>query len=322
MAYVSSDQLNRARQIPALDYILRYESGKIKKVGNEYRLRDHESLAVGDKGWYWHSKGIGSKSALDFLTDVRGYGLVDAVCFLLNEQPHGRERSGISVKQPTMITSTQNTKPDRTPFAISRHNMNNNRVIAYLQSRGIDKRLILDCINRGDLYESAYRHDCIFKGRDENGAVKYAAIRSTTSAFKGDAEGSDKRYSFLLPPANARSNTVMVFESPVDALSHQTMCIQGYTPQFDGWRLSLGGTSILGLEHFFKHKPQVNHCIVCTDNDEAGEFAAAKIMDIDGVTTERLLPSSGTDWNETLLALQKAERLVNRVQNSARHERR
>ena len=321
MAYVSSDQLDRARQIPALEYILRYESGNIKKVGNEYRLRDHESLAVGDKGWYWHSKGIGSKTALDYLTDVRGYGLVDAVCFLLNEQPHGRKHSDRPNKTPTMNTSTQKSKPERTPFAIPRHNINNNRVIAYLQSRGIDKGLILDCINRGDLYESAYRHDCIFKGRDKNGAAKYAAIRSTTSAFKGDAEGSDKKYSFLLPPTNTISNTVMVFESPVDALSHQTMCIQGFTPQFDGWRLSLGGTSILGLEHFLKHKPQISHCIVCTDNDEAGELAAEKIMDIDGVTTERLLPSIGTDWNETLLALQRAERTYNRVHNSTRHER-
>ena len=41
-------------------------------------------------------------------------------------------------------------------------------MIAYLQSRGIDKGLILDCIGRGDLYESAYRHDCIFKGKDAN----------------------------------------------------------------------------------------------------------------------------------------------------------
>ena len=171
------------------------------------------------------------------------------------------------------------------------------------------------------MYESAYRHDCIFKGRDENGAVKYAAIRSTTSTFKGDSEGSDKRYSFLIPPANFKSRTVMVFESPVDALSHQTMCIQGFAPQFDGWRLSLSGTSILGLEHFLKHKPQVNYCIICTDNDKAGEFAAAKIMDIDRVTTERLLLLSGTDWNETLLALQRAERTYNRVLNITRHER-
>jgi hypothetical protein len=320
MAYVSSDQIERARQIPALDYILRYESGNIKRVGTEYRLRDHKSLAVGNKGWYWHSKGIGSKTALDFLTDVRGYGLVDAVCFLLNEQPQGLEYICRPIKK-SQLTSSEKTKSERASFSIPRHNINNNRVIAYLQSRGIDKGLILDCINRGDLYESAYRHDCIFKGRDETGIVKYAAIRSTTSAFKGDAEGSDKRYSFILPPTDLNSNTVMVCESPLDILSHQTMCIRGYIQPFDEWRLSLGGTSILGLEHFLKYNPQVNHCIVCTDNDEAGDITAAKIMDISKITAERLLPSFGTDWNETLLALQKAERVQNRVQSITRQER-
>jgi len=321
MAYVSSDQLERARQIPALDYILRYESGNIKRVGNEYRLRDHKSLAVGNKGWYWHSKGIGSKTALDYLTDVRGYGLVDAVSLLLNEQPHGRENPGRYAKSSSKHKSSQTIDNERKRFSIPRHNRNNNRVIAYLQSRGIDKELILNCINRGDLYESAYRHDCIFKGRDETGIVKYAAIRSTTSAFKGDAEGSDKKYSFILPPTDLNSNTVMVCESPLDALSHQTMCIRGFIPPFDGWQLSLGGTSILGLEHFLKHKPHITHCVVCTDNDEAGDIAAVKIKDIVGVTTERLLPSFGTDWNETLLALQKAERVQNRVQSTTRQER-
>ena len=321
MAYVSSDQLERARMIPALDYVLSYESGNIKRIGNEYRLRDHESLAVGNKGWYWHSKGVGSKTALDFLTDVRGYGLVDAVCFLLNEQPHGRESPDRLIISSSKQKSSQTPDLERKLFSIPRHNRNNKRVIAYLQSRGIDKGLILDCINRGDLYESAYRHDCIFKGRDENGIVKYAAIRSTTSAFKGDAEGSDKRYSFILPSTDLNSKTVMVCESPLDALSHQTMCIREYILPFNEWRLSLGGTSILGLEHFLKYNPQVNHCIVCTDNDEAGDMAAAKIMDISEITTERLLPSFGTDWNETLLALQKAERVQSRVQNITRQER-
>ena len=79
MAYVSKDQLERARQIPVIDYILRYESGNIKQIGGEYRLHDHTSLSIGEKGWFWHSRGIGAKSALDFLIEVRGYGLVNAV---------------------------------------------------------------------------------------------------------------------------------------------------------------------------------------------------------------------------------------------------
>jgi len=321
MAYISSDQLERARQIPVLDYIICYESGNIKRVGSEYRLWDHESLAVGDKGWYWHSKGIGSKTALDFLTDVRGYRLVDAVCFLLKEQPHGQERSDTSNKNAPKFSSTQKPKFERTRLSFPRRNVNNNRVIAYLQSRGIDKGVILDCINRGDLYESAYRHDCIFKGRDENGSVRSAAIRSTTSTFKGDTEGSDKKYPFLLPPTKPDSNSVMIFESPIDALSHQTMSTIGLAPQFDGWRLSLGGTSIIGLKNFLYHINQVNHCIICTDNDEAGELAATKIEELTGITIERLLPPMGADWNETLLALQKAERTKNRVHNSIRYER-
>jgi hypothetical protein len=323
LAYVSKDQLERARQIPVLDYVLQYESGNIRRVGGEYRLRDHESLAVGEKGWYWHSREIGGKTALDFLIEVRGYRLVDAACLLLGEQPHGKGRTDKPINRAPKQTMPPKAKPppERPPFTIPRHNKNNSRVIAYLQSRGIDKELIIDCISRGDLYESAYHHDCVFKGSDENGKARYAAVRSTSSAFKGDAEGSDKKCSFLLPPTNPYSDTVAVFESPIDALSHKTMSIQGHIPRFDGWRLSLGGTSVLGLEYFLGHHPLVTRCIICTDDDEAGNRTAARIAEITNTMTKRLLPPTGADWNDALLALQKAERAQNRAQASARHER-
>ena len=132
---VSKDQLERARQIPVLDYVLRYEPDNAKRVGNEYRLRDHDSLSVGTKGWYWHSQGIGGKSALDYLTTVRGYGLVDAVCLLLNEHPHGMERFDHPINRPARFSTQPVTKqaPERLPFATPLRNRNNSRVIAYLQ---------------------------------------------------------------------------------------------------------------------------------------------------------------------------------------------
>jgi len=320
---VSKDQLERARQIPVLDYVLRYEPDNAKRVGHEYRLRDHDSLSVGTKGWYWHSQGIGGKSALDYLTAVRGYGLVDAVCLLLNEHPHGMESSDYLVNRPAKAIPPPSAKqaPEHLPFAIPLRNRNNSRVIAYLQSRGIDKGLILNCIERGDLYESAYRHDCVFKGKDANGKVKYAAIRSTTSSFKGDVEGSDKKCAFLLPSVEPGSTFVMACESPIDALSHQTLALQGYVQPFNGWRLSLGGTSTLGLEYFLEHKPQIKHCLICTDDDDAGNKAAERIAELPGITTERLLPPIGVDWNDSLLAIQKAERMQYRAHYSARDER-
>jgi len=323
MSYVNKDQIERARQVSALDYVLRHEHDNVKRVGMQYRLRDHDSLSVSEKGWFWHSQDIGGKTALDFLIDVRGYSLVDAVCLLLGEQPH---RSGEPDKpnpkakeQPDQLTP----KPplEHLPFAPPRRNRNNNRVIAYLQSRGIDKGLIQNCIERGDLYESANYHECVFKGKDSEGRTRYSAIRSTTTKFKRDADGSDKKYSFLLPPDDPDSTDVAVFESPIDALSHQTICLRGYLPPFDGWRLSLGGTSVLGLEYFLANHPNIAHCTIFTDDDDAGNKVADRIAELPGVTTERLFTPMGNDWNDALQDILRAERTLNRAHNRAREER-
>ena len=99
------------------------------------------------------------------------------------------------------------------------------------------------------------------------------------------------------------------------------MCIQGYVPPFDGWRISLGGTSTLGLYQFLENHPKVTHCLICTDNDEAGEKLAAKIVESSGITSERILPPHGNDWNDALLALQQAERRQNRANTCAYDER-
>jgi hypothetical protein len=337
MRYVSKDQLQRARQIDVLDYVLRNEKDNIKCVGNGFRMIDHPSIEIKRNGWRWYSRGLSGRTALDYLTNVREYSLIDAVCLLLGEWPRGNER--INKQGNTVLKQPTDTKPEpsaipshipqseqhkRTPsgpppFTVPQHYKNNNRIIAYLQSRGIDRELVLDCIRRGDLYESA-SHDCVFKGKNENGKAKSAAIRSTTSSFKGDAQGSDKRYSFHLPADNPSSNTVAVFESAIDSLSHQTMCLLGYIPPYGGWRLSLGGTSLLGLEYFLKNHQQVNHCIISTDNDEAGDLVAKKILELPDITSQRSLPIQGKDWNTSLQTIQRAERIEKQTRSRVQNE--
>lgn len=322
--YVSKDQIERARQIDVLDYVLQYEPDNVKRVGGAYRMKDHPSIEIKSGKWRWYSQSKYGKTALDYLIDVRRYELIDAVCLLLQEQPEGKARSDKvqSHIQAKSVVSKNEPPIKSIPLTIPLRNNNNNRVIAYLLSRGIDKDLILDCISRDDIYESAYQHDLIYKGKDENGKTRYAAIRSTTSGFKGDLLGSSKRYCFLLPPSKVGSNIAAAFESPVDALSHQTMCKHGYIPPFDGWRLSLGGNSILGLAHFLERHPQVTHCLACTDNDDIGDKIAAHITTLPGITVERLLPDNDKkDWNDILRTIQKAERTHNRLQTCVREER-
>jgi DNA primase len=72
----------------------------------------------------------------------------------------------------------------------------------------------------------------------------------------------------------------------------------------------------LALEHFLDRHAEVTRCLVCTDNDEAGESAAAKIAELPGITAERVLPGDMKDWNDLLQALLKAERTQNKARRT------
>ena len=54
------------------------------------------------------------------------------------------------------------------------------------------------CIQTGRLYESLPYHNAVFVGQDQQGQPRYAALRGIIGDFKGEATGSDKRYSFAI----------------------------------------------------------------------------------------------------------------------------
>ena len=92
----------------------------------------------------------------------------------------------------------------------------------------------------GILYESAPYHNAVFVGMDEQGEAKYAFLRgiydSRGKSFRMEQEGSNKQYSFCVPPLG-KSHRVAVYEACIDALAHMTL-EDGRT---DKYRLSLGG---------------------------------------------------------------------------------
>jgi len=97
-------------------------------------------------------------------------------------------------------------------------------------------------------------------------------MRGIYSDLKRDCSGSDKRYSFHYPPANPESVGLAVFEAPIDTISHVRLF-----PDFDGHRLSLGGTSDVALAAFLDRNPQINRISLCLDADDAGQEAAMHI---------------------------------------------
>lgn len=84
------------------------------------------------------------------------------------------ERANI---QPPL--SVSENVPMEKQLLLPKKNQDDQKVIAYLSGRGIDKKIIQFCLESGRVYESAFHHNAVFVGMDEKDNPKYAAIRGT-----------------------------------------------------------------------------------------------------------------------------------------------
>jgi hypothetical protein len=135
-------------------------------------------------------------------------------------------------------------------------------------------------------------------------------MRGIASDLKRDCAGSDKRFSFSIEPKDPARGDVAVFESPIDALSH--LCLY---PDWEGHRLSLGGTSDIALMAFLKRHPTTEHISFCLDADDAGQRATKRITDtlnsnarFSHIMTTVKTPDVGKDYSDTLLFVTKQKR--------------
>ncbi len=139
----------------------------------------------------------------------------------------------------------------------------------------------------------ASRSVCL-SGKDEAGKAKFACMRSITGNLRKDVYGSDKEYSFCYPPRNPGSRHVAVFEAPIDALSHATLQeLKGW--KWDGYRLSLGGTSHVALTAFLERHPEIRRVSLYMDNDLGGLKTARRIK---AMLHQRSAGSNVSGWDQ------------------------
>lgn len=214
MPGVTKEQIEAAKQISAIQFLRRYRPGQLEKdaARGELHLKDHDSFKICEATslWHWKSRDVGGRSALDYLIKVEGLGFVEAVRQLCDELP-------VCLPPPQPV--------ERKPFALPEPAPNNRRVFAYLLKRGIDRKVIEACVRAGLLYESAGYHNAVFVGKDEKNVPRYAFLRGTYTQgkpFKAEVSGSDKRYSFCLPPRGEASR-VAVYEAAIETLAHLTL---------------------------------------------------------------------------------------------------
>ncbi|MFF3924024.1 DUF3991 domain-containing protein [Paenibacillus lactis] len=309
MSYVTKEQIERAKSLDLLTYLQMYEPAELVRYSrNVYTTRTHDSLKISNGKWYWWSRGIGGRSALDYLIKVRGMSFPDAVLQIEGVHPGSVPAFSQSLQQRSSPARFELPEPNRT----------SHRVMGYLSQRGIHRKLIEFCLETGRLYESRRYHNAVFVGFDQEGIPRYAAIRGTTSTrYMGEAAGSDKRYSFSIP-SSEDSNELHLFESSIDLLSYCTLEHLAGREWQQAHKLSLAGifrpkadqeqtTLPAALTQYLQNYPQVNRLVLHLDNDEPGRLAAA--------TIQRLLspvllvsdepPKLGKDVNNELMELRR-----------------
>ena len=314
MPGVSKEQIQKAREVDLFAYLQIYERGVLKRDGPNYRHREHDSLVyvTGKNYWYWNSRGR-SINALDYLMEIRGYSLVDAVNILTGGE--------IQAAMPSRNTADSTRKElEKKSFSLPWARRCATFMVSYLQRRGISTDVISRCIKLGLLYKARYKGDavCVFVGKDEAGKARFACMRSIAGNLKKDVNGSDKRYSFCYPPNSADCRQLAVFEAPIDALSHATLQeLEGW--KWDGYRLSLGGTSPVALVSFLERHPEIRRVTLHMDNDLAGLVNARKIRALlhadqrfKHIRVGINPPRQGKDYNDKLRSVR--EQLQDRQQ--------
>lgn len=303
MPYIQKEDLARARQIDLLTYLRETAPNELVHVSRgTYCTRAHDSLKISSDGkWYWWSRRIGGRSALDYLIRGEGMSLPDAVAAVL-----GSSAIGLTAPPPPPPK-----KEEPAEFRLPPRHTDNRRVFAYLLSRGLHPEIINHCIKSGQLYEDAERHNCVFVGY-EGDRPRYAALRGTLthSVFVGEAGGSNKRFSFALPRTGGAGDRVLVFESAIDALSALTLGKQNGQDWKQLRVLSLGGVQRVtegtlppGLEQYLQDHPQVTRVTLCLDADGPGREASAAIaaeLERRGYETRDAPPKVGKDYNDQL----------------------
>lgn len=270
---ITDEQKQAAHEVDLVSY-LESKGYEFNHRGTSYKLKiakpfpgDMSSVSIFNdrKGWKRWSNGEHGGDAISFLQKNLNMSFQEAVLELTG--------SGVAyvAPQPKADNNIHETKdlvlPKKCEGKFS-------RAFAYLnKTRFIDPQIIYKMMTEKKIYQDDH-NNVVFVGYNEDKKAAFACVRGTNTKvqYRGDCDGSDKRYAFSME-GKGSSGKLYVFEAPIDLLSHATMANK-ITGKEDAWtahsRLSLAGTSDVALEHYLSLHPEIKEIHFVLDNDHWG----------------------------------------------------
>lgn len=264
-----------------LTYLENYERDDLKQVSNDtFTTKTHDSLRISNGLWNWFSRGVGGRSAVDFIKVRENIKFMDAVRYIFYK----------TISQELVVFNDYNSKKyEKKDVVLPPKNENCNRAKIYLMKRGIDSQIIEECIANNLIYEEKNYHNVVFVGYDENKKARYAFVRGTNETrFMKEAKGSDKNYTFRLNSL-AKSNRLHLFESSIDLLSYATLMKMKNLDFHSENLLSLAGVFKPSkdkkelkipqvLEKYLRENHSIKNIYLHLDNDETGKMASENLI--------------------------------------------
>lgn len=277
MAYYSQRAINEAKQMDLLTYLQRYEPNELVRIGSKtYTTRTHDSLKISNGMWMWWSRGIGGRSALDYLMRVKGFTFIEAVSQIANDENKMQRPFEKPVKKEKILVMPKRAE-------------DNEIITEYLKRRGINDNVISFFIEQGLIYQSVPMNNIVFIGCDENNKPRYAGMRGTDNCrYLGDAAGSDKAFPFRW--VNKDETKIHIFEGAIDLLSYATLLDEQGSDFKSQSLVSLSGIYNpsktmkdsklpIGLMNTLEANPKIKTIYLHLDNDIAGRRAAEVISE-------------------------------------------
>ena len=304
--FIPKDELMIIKSIDLYTYFKTVKPDElVKHSAGDYKTKTHSSLHMSNGLWNYFNGGIGGKNAVDYFMKMEGYSFIKACNKVKNDM-------NINGKSDEPVLDYQN-RLVRKELILPPKNDNNNVVIKYLISRGIDIEIIKDGISDGVIYEDTPYRNAIFVGKNEEGEPRYCAIRSTNNSnIKRESYGSDKTYSFRLLGTN--KYTIYLFESAIDTLSFATFLKIVGKNYKDYNLISLAGIYQVpidnskaklpkAIEKILEDNKEIKTIYLCFDNDNAGRSASnsfKKLLENDYKIID-FPPKTGKDYNDFLV---------------------
>lgn len=289
-------QIEQANRVNLIEYA-RIRGYDPKRISNQsYKLPGYGGLFISGDGskWNWFSQNKGG-GAIQFVMEMEGKSWVDSVKELL-----GNSYEEVQVRPKPIEPEIKG------PMVLPEKNDTYKHLFAYLiKSRGIDQDIVTDFVDKKLIYEDS-RRNCVFVGYDKGGEPAYASQRSsrtTGQIFRSDVKNSDKSVPFYYP---GKSNTVCVFESPIDLMSYLTLLRLHNCNDFEHHMISLGGVSDKALLSFLEDHEDIETIVMCVDNDEAGLNSCLRVgIKLQDDYSIRRHSPRGKDFNEDLVAMKQ-----------------